>query len=133
MTYSSACRIEIHTLLFCEVLNLRVLLQVLLGLILYIVVQCHYNLVGIVNLGCADRHELRRYGPGVVVGHAVVWRKGHIVARLDNLALSKTQAVALNDLLGQSLRRRWRDFLASKQVGRSVFEEGVKGAWRFGL
>ncbi len=49
--------VPINTLPLRELLNVPVLPQVLLALVLYVVIDSYDNLVRILNLGRADRHE----------------------------------------------------------------------------
>lgn len=68
---SAACGIEVDAMLLREVFDRCVLLQVRFALVLYVVVQRHDNLSVVVDLGCANGHELRGDREGVVVGHAL--------------------------------------------------------------
>lgn len=86
-----------------KLLNLLIFLQVGLGLILHIVVECENHLAGVLDPGGAHGHELLRNGPGVVVGHTPMGLDLYVVAAPDELSLRETDGMALYNLLGQSL------------------------------
>lgn len=98
-----AGREEPHSMLLCELLDQAVLLEVGLRLVLNVVVQRHDNLVGIVDLGGANGHELGRDRPAIVVGHTVMRLERYVVAGLDLLPRGEPHGVPLDDLLGEGL------------------------------
>ena len=56
-------RIEVHSLFLREFFNLSVFLEVGFGLVLHVVIERHYDLGRIVDLGGADGHEFQGDGP----------------------------------------------------------------------
>lgn len=71
MANTTAGAIEGNAVMAGELLDQSVFLQVGLALVLNIVIQRQYDLLGVVNFGGADRGELGHYGKGVVVGHTL--------------------------------------------------------------
>ena len=57
MADTPSWHVPINTLPLRELLNVSILPQVLLALVLYVVIDRYDNLVRILNLGRADRHE----------------------------------------------------------------------------
>lgn len=100
-------------MLLGKFLDLPILLQVRLAFVLYIVVQGHNNLLGVMYLGSSDGHELQGDRPGVVVCHAVEGGERDIVAGFHDLAVCEAERITLDDLFGESL---W-DFRGCSQGG----------------
>jgi hypothetical protein len=103
MSDSSSSRIEIHALLLGKLLNLPILFQVCLALVLDVVIEGHNDLLGIVDLGGSDGHELQGDWPRVVMCHAVEGRERDIVAGFHDLAVCEAERITLNDFFRESL------------------------------
>lgn len=126
MANASASGVEDDILLLRKLFNLAVLLQVLLGLVLDIVIEGHDDLVGVIDLGGTNAHELEGYGPGVVVCHALVWLQGDIVAGTEDLALGYTNSMALDNLFGESLGCLWGFLECGEEASCGALLEGME-------
>lgn len=103
MSYTSTCGIELDTVMFGEFFNLAVLLQVLVRGILHVMVQSHDDLVGVVKLRGANRHEFQSHRPRIVVGHASMRTDSHVVTGLDKFPSWQSDSISLDNLLGKRL------------------------------
>ena len=79
----------------------------------------------------ADGHEFGRDGPGVVVGHAVVWGEGDVVAGFDGFVGGEALGVALHDFLGEGLGSAGCWGWSVEEVGGGVGELGGEGIGGF--
>ena len=109
--------VPINTLPLRKLLNVPVLPQVLLALVLYVMIDRYDNLVRILNLGRADRHEFQRNWIGIIMTHDLIRLQSDIVTRLNELAVRKADSVALYNFLGQGLRNRARRLQGGQNRG----------------
>lgn len=100
--------VPINPLPLRKLLNVLVLPQVLLALVLYVVIDRYDNLVRILNLGRADRHEFQRNWIGIIMAHDLIRLQSDIVTGLNELAVREADSVTLYNFLGQGLRNRAR-------------------------
>jgi hypothetical protein len=90
--------VEIDAVFSCEQLYFPILFKIFLSFVLDVVIESEYRLAWIGHLDRSNASEFRDDGAGVIVRHYIGGFDGKVVAGPDDMAIFKSNGVALRDL-----------------------------------